>query len=200
MTRVGYARVSTRDQNLALQLDALQAAGCELRDIYTDKASGKLADRPGLVQCLRRLRAGDVLTVWKLDRLGRSVQHLVSTVSGLDARGVQFRSLTEGLDTSTNGGRLIFHIFAALAEFERGLIEERTQAGLEAARAKGRRGGRPHSLTREQRAHVRELRAQGRNVAAIARMMGTSRQTVYRALDDAVTDAELRTELAQAAP
>lgn len=181
---VGYARVSTRDQRLDLQVAALKAAGCAPRDIYVDEGvSGKLADRPGLARCLKRLEAGDTLVVWKLDRLGRSVRHLVETVNGLADRGVQFRSLTEGLDTSTNGGRLIFHIFAALAEFERGLIVERTEAGLEAARAAGRIGGRPPSLTREQQRLARKLHGEGHNVATIARMLGTSRPTVYRVLE-----------------
>jgi Enterobacteriaceae phage serine recombinase len=205
MANIGYARVSTRDQRLDIQVTALEAAGCKPRDIYSDVGvSGRLADRPGLARCLKRLQAGDTLVVWKLDRLGRSVRHLVITVNDLDGRGVQFRSLTEGLDTSTNGGRLIFHIFAALAEFERGLIVERTEAGLAAARAKGRVGGRPHSLTREQRGLVLDLLAAGHNVATVARKMGTSRGTVYRVVEasarfalEAVAATALRTAFPQ---
>lgn len=184
MTNIGYARVSTKDQDLALQVDALRAAGCELSDIYTDHGvSGKLAKRPGLDQALEHLEPGDTLVVWKLDRLGRSVQHLVAVVNTLGQAGIGFRSLTEGIDTTTNGGRLVFHIFAAIAEFERGLIAERTQAGLDAARAKGHYGGRPPALTREQQALARRLHGEDQSVATIARLLGTSRQTVYRCLD-----------------
>ena len=141
---IGYARVSTTDQNLDLQRDALHAAGCER--ILTDTASGVKAERPGLLQALRECRAGDTLTVWKLDRLGRSLPHLVETVRDLEQRGVGFKSLQESIDTTTSGGKLIFHIFASLAEFERDIIRERTNAGLAAARARGRKGGRPPSV------------------------------------------------------
>jgi DNA invertase Pin-like site-specific DNA recombinase len=139
MTRVGYARVSTLEQDPALQRDALAAAGCT--KMFEDRASGARADRPGLGQALAFLREGDVLVVWKLDRLGRSLVHLVETVGSLAARGVGFRSLTEAIDTTTPGGRLVFHLFAALGQFERDLIRERTRAGLAAAAARGRRGG-----------------------------------------------------------
>jgi DNA invertase Pin-like site-specific DNA recombinase len=138
---VGYARVSTVDQRLDLQQDALRDAGCER--IFTDTASGAKAARPGLTAALETCRAGDILVVWKLDRLGRSLTHLVETVHALATRGIGFRSLQEQLDTTTSGGKLIFHIFASLAEFERDLIRERTNAGLAAARARGRKGGRP---------------------------------------------------------
>ena len=187
MTDIGYARVSTKDQDLTLQIDALKAAGVKTRDIFTDKASGKLADRPQLARALKRLKPGDTLVVWKLDRLGRSVQHLVNTVADLGEREIGFRSLTEGLDTTTNGGRLIFHVFAALAEFERGLIIARTRAGLDAARAQGRHGGRKPVLTPEQVKLARRLHGEDQNVATIARVLGTSRQTVYRALESAAS-------------
>jgi DNA invertase Pin-like site-specific DNA recombinase len=182
MTNIGYARVSTEGQDVALQVEALKEAGCAPENIFTDRASGKTSSRPGLDRCLAVLGAGDTLVVWKLDRLGRSLQHLAATVSGLGERGVGFRSLTEGFDTTTNGGRLIFHVFAAIAEFERGLIIERTEAGLATARKQGRVGGRPRALNGEQRTLVRRLASEGSSVATIARMLGTSRPTIYRAL------------------
>jgi len=138
---IGYARVSTHEQTLALQRDALAKVDC--RRVFTDTASGAKADRPGLEEALDFTRAGDTLVVWKLDRLGRSLPHLLETVAGLQERGVGFVSLTEQIDTTTSGGKLIFHVFAALAEFERDVIRERTRAGLAAARARGRTGGRP---------------------------------------------------------
>src|SRR5215210_1190310 len=141
---VGYSRVSTQDQRPELQLDALKAAGCER--VYTEKASGAQRDRPELKAALDFVREGDTLVVWKLDRLARSVRQLIETVEGLERRKVGLRSLTEAIDTTTSGGRLVFHVFAALAEFERSVIRERTAAGLEAARARGRKGGRPRSL------------------------------------------------------
>src|SRR5208283_3754073 len=141
---IGYARVSTIDQHLELQTDALLAAGCER--IFSDTASGAKTDRPGLTEALKHCRHGDTLVVWKLDRLGRSLPHLVETVCDLVARNVGFKSLQENIDTTTSGGKLIFHIFASLAEFERDLIRERTRAGLSAARARGRKGGRPRSV------------------------------------------------------
>ena len=133
---IGYARVSTQEQTLALQQDALTKADCAR--VFTDTASGAKADRPGLEEALNFARAGDTLVVWKLDRLGRSLPHLLETVAGLQKRGVGFKSLTEQIDTTTSGGKLIFHIFASLAEFERDIISERTNAGLAAARARGR--------------------------------------------------------------
>jgi DNA invertase Pin-like site-specific DNA recombinase len=144
--RIGYARVSTHDQNPELQTDALRTSGCE--QIHQEKASGKSKDRPELERCLQTLRAGDTLVVWRLDRLGRSLKDLVEIVQALQDRGVGFQSLTESLDTTNAGGRLVFHIFGALAEFERNLIRERTIAGLAAARARGRRGGRREKLSR----------------------------------------------------
>src|ERR671917_1025350 len=141
--QIGYARVSTEEQTLNLQLDALKAAGCE--QIFTDRVSGARAERPGLTNALGHLRDGDTLVVWRLDRLGRSLPHLIETVTALAARGVGFKSLTESIDTTSSGGKLIFHIFGALAEFERDLIRERTHAGLTAARARGKVGGRPRA-------------------------------------------------------
>src|SRR5215211_1683828 len=145
---IGYARVSTTDQTLALQQDALKAAGCE--KIFTDTASGSRTDRPGLSEALDFARAGDTLVVWRLDRLGRSLAHLIQTIKDLQQRGVHFKSLQEQLDTGTSGGRLVFHVFGALAEFERDLIRERTHAGLAAARARGRLFGRPRALDQAQ--------------------------------------------------
>src|SRR5512143_243828 len=142
---IGYARVSTLEQTLALQQDALTKAGCER--LFTDTASGSLAARPGLTEALAFARPGDTLVVWRLDRLGRSLSHLIDTVALLQERGIGFKSLQEQIDTTTSGGKLIFHVFGALAEFERDLIRERTQAGLLAARARGRLGDDPEHLT-----------------------------------------------------
>src|SRR5512142_3513689 len=152
---VGYARVSTEDQNLDLQRDALTHAGCER--IFTDVASGAQDERPGLAEAIAFLRPGDTLAVWKLDRLGRLLKHLIETVTTLQAKKIGFRSLQESIDTTTSGGKLIFHVFGALAEFERDLIRERTQAGLQAARARGRHGGRPRALDEKRLALARSL-------------------------------------------
>src|SRR5215831_10878349 len=140
---IGYARVSTNEQNLDLQRDALLKAGCLEKNIYTDKITGTKADRKGLEQALSHMRSGDTFVVWRLDRLGRSLKHLIETVTRLQEQEIAFKSITENIDTSTATGQLVFHLFGALAEFERNLIRERTIAGLEAARARGRRGGRP---------------------------------------------------------
>jgi DNA invertase Pin-like site-specific DNA recombinase len=140
---IGYARVSTHEQILDLQLDALFKAGCDPDKTYTDKISTRKAERPKLAQALDQLREGDTLVVWRLDRLGRSLQELINLVDVIHAKGAGFKSLTENMDTTTPGGKLVFHFFAALAEFERDIIQERTRAGLAAARARGRRGGRP---------------------------------------------------------
>jgi DNA invertase Pin-like site-specific DNA recombinase len=181
---IGYARVSTDDQNLALQRDALAAAGCE--KIYEDKTSGAKAERPGLALALEVARAGDTLVVWRLDRLGRSLKDLIALAEGLDKRGVGLKSLKEALDTTSSGGRLIFHMFAALAEFERDLIRERTQAGLTAARARGRLGGRPKRLTPERcRLVVQLYRAKEHSIAEICRLMGISKPTLYSYLAEA---------------
>src|SRR3954447_7240220 len=176
---IGYARVSTLDQTLALQQDALSTAGCQ--DIYTDTVSGSVTDRPGLTDALSHLRAGDTLVVWRLDRLGRSLSHLIETVRELQERGGGFRSLQEQIDTTTSGGKLIFHVFGALAEFERDLIRERTHAGLQAARARGRLFGRPKVLTPQQVKQLRSLAKDKRNtVSEICETLGISRATYYR--------------------
>jgi DNA invertase Pin-like site-specific DNA recombinase len=180
---IGYARVSTLDQTLDLQQDALTAAGCE--QLYTDTASGASTDRPGLTLALAHLRAGDTLIVWRLDRLGRSLAHLIDTIRDLQERGVGFRSLQEQIDTTTSGGKLIFHVFGALAEFERDLIRERTHAGLAAARARGRLFGRPKVLTPQQVKQLRSLAQDDRNtVAEICQTLGISKATYYRYLPD----------------
>lgn len=180
--RIGYARVSTDDQNLDLQRDALKQTGCAL--IYEEAASGKNAERPELEQCRKALRAGDTLVVWRLDRLGRSLPDLVQIVADLEQRGIHFESLTEKIETGSAAGKLQFHVFAALAEFERGLIRERTHAGLAAARARGRSGGRKPKLAEKD---VKEIRALWRDksipVADIARRYGVSRTTLYKHLD-----------------
>src|SRR4051794_22359771 len=178
---IGYARISTLDQTLALQQDALTAAGCE--QLYTDTVSGSVTERPGLTQALSHLRSGDTLMVWRLDRLGRSLGHLIETIRGLESRGVDFKSLQEQLDTGTSGGKLIFYVFGALAEFERDLIRERTHAGLQAARARGRKGGRPRSLDATKLAQARSLHRDPANtIAAICATLGISRATFYRHL------------------
>jgi DNA invertase Pin-like site-specific DNA recombinase len=178
---VGYARVSTADQSLDLQRDALKAAGVERG--FTDQASGRLADRPGLAAALAALNCGDVLVVWKLDRLGRSLRHLVETVSALERRGIGLRVLSGGIDTTSAAGRLVFGIFAALAEFEAELIRERTLAGLAAAKARGRSGGRPRALTTKQLHHARLLIEEERaSIKDVAATLGVARSTLYRAL------------------
>jgi DNA invertase Pin-like site-specific DNA recombinase len=179
---VGYARVSTQEQTLAMQQDALKAIGCE--HIFTDTASGTKIDRPGLEQALRYVRAGDILVVWRLDRLGRSLRHLIDTISQLQEQGIGFRSIQESIDTTTSGGKLIFHVFGALAEFERDLIRERTIAGLAAARARGRRGGKPRSpaLSDEKKvALAQSLYDDKRNtITEICKLLRVSRSTLYR--------------------
>jgi DNA invertase Pin-like site-specific DNA recombinase len=180
MTRIGYARVSTQDQDVALQRDALTAAECER--IFEDQASGARTDRPGLAAALSYVRSGDVLVVWKLDRLGRSLPHLIETVTGLEARGIGFRSLTEAIDTTTSGGRLIFHIFGALGQFERDLIRERTRAGLAAAVTRGRRGGRKPVITAEKLRRARTLIAQGLTVREAAARIKVGKTVLYKAL------------------
>ncbi len=176
---VGYARVSTTDQNLDLQKDALQAAGCER--LLTDTVSGARAERPGLTAALKECRSGDTLVVWKLDRLGRSLPHLVETVRELSVRGVGFKSLQEQIDTTTSSGTLIFHIFAALAEFERDLIRERTNTGLVAARARGRNGGRPKGVDQKKQKAALALKKDGRHsIREICDIVGISRNTYYK--------------------
>jgi len=177
---LGYARVSTTVQDPALQHDALSAAGCWRT--FTDTASGSKTDRPELGEVLAALRPGDTLVVWRLDRLGRSLPHLIETVRGLEARGVGFRSLQESIDTTTPGGRLVFHVFASLAEFERDLIRERTHAGLAAARARGRKGGRPTVVTPAKAKQARKMIDEGTPLAEVAAVVGVSRSTLYRQL------------------
>ena len=176
---IGYARVSTADQDLRLQLDALTKAGCE--KLFTDKASGAKIDRPGLAEALRFARAGDTLVVWKLDRLGRSIQGLITLAADLSARKVDFRSLTDGFDTSTASGRLLFHILASVAEMERELVKERTIAGLASARAKGGKGrGRKSALTPDKLDSARKLLAAGDKPAQVAKLLGVGLSTFYR--------------------
>jgi DNA invertase Pin-like site-specific DNA recombinase len=177
---IGYARISTHDQTLALQQDALQKAGC-IR-IFTDTASGAKTERKGLDEALAYVRKGDTLVVWRLDRLGRSLPHLITTMTSLEERGIGFKGLTENIDTTTSGGKLIFHIFGALAEFERNLIRERTQAGLSAARARGRRGGRPKALTGKQLSITQDLYDKRHSIAEICRTLKISKATLYRSI------------------
>lgn len=179
--RLGYARVSTAEQDPALQHDALTAAGCW--KTWTDTASGRADDRPELAACLAALRPGDTLVVWRLDRLGRSLRHLIDTMTDLDTRQVGFRSLTEAIDTTTAGGRLVFHLFAALADFERELIRDRTLAGLAAARARGRMGGRPTVMTPDRVAAARKMLTDPTlTMAQIAEVLGVSRTALYRGI------------------
>ena len=183
MALIGYARVSTAEQDTALQVDALRKAGCER--IFEDTASGAKTDRPGLADALAYLRDGDVLAVWRLDRLGRSLPHLIETIAALESRGVGFRSLTEAIDTTTPGGRLIFHVFGALGQFERDLIRERTKAGLTAAAARGRKGGRKPVVTAEKLQRAREHMANGLNVREAAARLKVSKTALYAALQAA---------------
>jgi len=176
---IGYARVSTTDQRLDLQKDALSAAGCE--QIFTDTASGAKTQRPGLTKALQYCRPVDTLVVWKLDRLGRSLPHLVETVRDLINRGIGFKSLQENIDTTTSAGKLIFHIFASLAEFERDIIRERTEAGLSAARARGRKGGRPKGVDEKKMKAALSLKKDPeRSVKEICEIVGISRNTYYK--------------------
>lgn len=181
--KIGYARVSTADQHLRMQEDALKNAGCE--EIYTDVISGIKSKRPGLEETLSRLREGDTLIVWKLDRLGRSIQHLIQTIKDLQDKKISFKSLQENIDTETSGGKLIFHIFSALAEFERDLIQERTQAGLKAARARGKMGGRPPLLDTRQINRMIEMYDEQKNtVAEICKVYNISRPSFYNYLNN----------------
>ncbi|MBW8482614.1 recombinase family protein [Actinomadura parmotrematis] len=186
---VGYARVSTKDQRLDRQTLALEAAGC-IR-IFADKKSGKNVEREELWKALDYLRPGDTLVVPSLDRLARSLQDLIAIVAGLRKRGIGFRSLKEALDTTTAGGRLVFHVFAALAEFIRELIIEGTHEGLAAARARGQRLGRPPAMTPEQVRHARALLAQpDATIASIARLLGVSRSTIYKYVPELKTGSD----------
>lgn len=186
---IGYARVSTDDQNLHLQRDALERAGCQV--IYEDKASGKNTERPELEECLKALRSGDTLVVWRLDRLGRSLGDLVKLVTTLEEKGIGFESLQEKIETTSASGKLVFHVFAALAEFERNLISERTRAGLKAARARGRLGGRKPKLKQKD---IREIKALLKDpnipVSDIAKRFGVSRTTIYNRVGVVKPDRE----------
>lgn len=176
--KIGYARVSTHEQNLSLQNDALKQAGCG--KIFQDRVSGAKAERPGLEEAKAYVREGDTLVVWRLDRLGRSLKHLIETITALEERGVAFQSIQESIDTTTSGGRLVFHIFGALAEFERNLIRERTRAGLAAARARGRRGGRPRALDEKKTQLLYQLYDERkRTVKEICEVLDISKSTLY---------------------
>jgi DNA invertase Pin-like site-specific DNA recombinase len=178
---IGYARVSTDDQNLDLQRDALKKAGCTV--IYEETASGKNTERPELEHCLKALRPGDTLVVWRLDRLGRSLPDLVGVITQLEADGIIFQSITERIETGSAAGKLIFHVFAALAEFERNLIRERTKAGLTAARARGRVGGRKPALNDKQIREVRQLVKDPEiEITEVAKRYKVSRATIYKYL------------------
>src|ERR1700694_4762895 len=181
---IGYARVSTNEQNLDLQRDALRKAGVSAKNLYTDKITGTKEERPGLAEALSHLREGDTLVVWRLDRLGRSLKHLIETVTTLNGRNIGFKSITENIDTTTSGGKLIFHVFGALAEFERDLIRERTQAGLLAARARGRFGGRPKAASLNTPKKVAMAQAlyndKSNSIADICKALHISRATLYR--------------------
>jgi len=185
---IGYARVSTSEQHLELQLDALKQVGCDR--LYEDRASGSKGDRPGLLQALAALREGDTLVVWKLDQFGRSLKDLVTRIDELTRHGVAFRSLTEGIDTSTAQGKLMLHVFGALAEFERDLIRERTAAGLEAARARGRKGGGKHKLSKK-KVQLASALMKGRTtpVKEVCTLLEVGKATLYRYVGP---DGELR--------
>ena len=179
---IGYARVSTQDQTLALQRDALAKAGCER--VFTDTASGSLAERRGLEEALEFARPGDTLVVWRLDRLGRSLRHLIDAITHVQDKGIGFKSLTEAIDTTTGGGKLVFHVFAALAEFERDIIRERTHAGLTAVRARGRNGGRPKAAALADAKKVAVAQSlyddKSLSIGEICKTLRVSRSTLYR--------------------
>ncbi len=179
--KIGYARVSTDEQNLDLQIDALKAAGCE--KIFTDEGiSGITIVRDGLSQALSALEKGNILIVWKLDRLGRSLGYLCELIEHLKEQGTGFQSLTDGIDTTTTGGKLVFHIMGALAEFERDLIRERTKAGMKAAKKRGKHVGRPKALSPGQIQHMKELIDSGKTQAEVAELLGVSANTIGRSL------------------
>jgi DNA invertase Pin-like site-specific DNA recombinase len=177
--KIGYARVSTDDQHLDLQRDALMAAGCDV--IYDEKVSGKNTDRIELTNCLKALRNGDTLVVWRLDRLGRSLKDLIDIVADLETKGINFITLTERIETESAAGKLTFHLFAALSEFERHIIRERTKAGIAAARARGRKGGRKPILDKAQIREIKVLMADPSiKITTIAKRYGISRGTLYK--------------------
>ena len=186
---IGYARVSTDDQKLDLQMDALKKVGCE--KIFDDYMSGTKAERPGLTKALEMCREGDTLVVWRLDRLGRSIKNLIDLAEILEKRGIGLKSCQEAIDTNTSGGKLIFHMFGALAEFERNLLKERTKAGLEAARARGRTGGRPKALDQKKRQLTIDLyQSRKHSVKEICEMMGIGKTTLYKYLDGHLDKAQ----------
>lgn len=185
--KIGYARISTTEQNLSLQIDALEKADCG--KLFHDQISGAKTQRSGLDEALAYLREGDVLVVWRLDRLGRSLKHLIELVNALEERGIGFQSLQESIDTMTSGGKLIFHIFGALAEFERNLIQERTHAGLEAARVRGRTGGRPKALDVKKMALLYRLYDEKKHsIQEICDLVGVSKSTLYTYLHERDTE------------
>lgn len=176
---IGYARVSTEDQHLDLQIDALKEYGCET--LYQEHASGKSANRPELENCLKALRDGDTFVVWRLDRLGRNLKDLITIVNDLEGRNIGFVSLKENIDTTTPSGKLVFHLFGSLAEFERNIIRERTQAGLASARARGKNGGRPQKLKGKDLVIAQTLMADKNvDVSEVAKRLGVHRSTLYR--------------------
>jgi DNA invertase Pin-like site-specific DNA recombinase len=182
---IGYARVSTSGQELNLQLDSLKHAGIADKLIFVDKASGSKSERPGLAACMKELKAGDTLVIWRLDRLGRSLKHLIEIVEELKGRGVGFRSINDGgIDTTTASGEMIFNIFATLAQFERRLIQERTQAGLKAARARGKKGGRPKISTNNPKVQMAKKMSKNLSISVgeICSTLKISRATYYRFL------------------
>lgn len=181
--KIGYCRVSTTDQNLNLQKDALKNAGCE--KIFEDVISGAKSKRPGLSEIIDYAREGDSIVVWRLDRLGRSLKDLITIVGKLESRGVEFMSLHESIDTKTSSGKLYFHLFAALAEFERNIISERTKAGLDAARSRGRLGGRPKLLNKKKRKHAVDLyNSKEKTIKEICEIMNISKPTLYKYVDE----------------
>jgi DNA invertase Pin-like site-specific DNA recombinase len=187
---VGYSRVSTEEQKLDLQVDALKSAGCE--KFFSDHVSGASKLKPGLEEALAYLRAGDTLVVWKLDRLGRTVKGLIDLVQTLQDKGIQFRSLTDGIDTSTTAGRFFFHVMAALAQMEKELVHERTMAGLSAARARGRLGGRKPKMDASKLDAARKLLLAGTPASAVAKTLGIGRATLYRGLRVSEDSLQLR--------
>jgi DNA invertase Pin-like site-specific DNA recombinase len=180
--KYGYARISTIEQNADVQLRALQRAGVERKNIFKDEIPGATTKRPAVLRCLKKLQEGDTLIVWKLDRLARTLRDLIAMIEDFDRRGINFRSLTEEIRTTTPAGKLTFHIFAALAEFERGIIIERTREGMEAARARGVKSGPKPKLSRQQKDHARKLTADGKRREDVADLFKVSRATLYRAL------------------
>jgi DNA invertase Pin-like site-specific DNA recombinase len=192
---IGYARISQDTQSIDLQIDALSAAGCD--KIFSDTMSGSRNDRPGLKQALEFARSGDSICVWRLDRLGRSLSHLIALMQDLERREIGFRSLTEAIDTTTPGGRLTYNLFASLAEFERSVLRERTRAGLRAARQRGRLGGRPRLVTAEKLDAVRRLLEAGTSVRDVATALGVSVPTIYRYRGELLLNNDMKLSIPQ---